>query len=56
MVFIDEATSNVDAETAALMDQVIMEEFSSSTVFIVAHRLQALKYCDYLLVMEDGEV
>ena len=56
VVFVDEATSNVDVETATLMDQLIMEEFSFSTVLIVAHRLQALKYCEYLLVMEEGEV
>jgi len=56
VVFVDEATSNVDVETALVVDRLLAEEFQSSTVFIVAHRLSALSFCDYLLIMEDGEV
>ncbi|CAG7834651.1 unnamed protein product, partial [Allacma fusca] len=56
VIFIDEATSNVDVETGTLIDRLIVEEFNESTIFIVAHRLQALKHCEYLLVMEDGEL
>ena len=56
IVFIDEATSSVDVETAAVMDRLMAEEFKSSTVFIVAHRLRSLSYCDHLLIMEDGRV
>jgi ABC-type multidrug transport system fused ATPase/permease subunit len=56
VVFVDEATSGVDMETSAVLDRLIIDEFRSSTVMIVTHRLQTLKYCDYLLIMDDGEV
>jgi len=56
VIFVDEATSNVDATTSATIDKLLVEEFHSSTVFIIAHRLSALTYCDYLLIMDNGEV
>ncbi|CAG7785093.1 unnamed protein product, partial [Allacma fusca] len=55
LVFVDEATSNVDMETAAVLDRLIIDEFRCSTVMIVTHRLQTLKYCEYLLIMDAGE-
>lgn len=56
ILFVDEATSNMDTETAAVVERLIAEEFKYSTVFIVAHRTSALANCDNILIMGDGEV
>lgn len=56
VIFVDEATSNVDVETAAVMDRLLAEEFRSSTILIVAHRMSSLSYCDHLLILSAGEV
>ncbi|ODN02075.1 Multidrug resistance-associated protein 5 [Orchesella cincta] len=56
IIFIDEATSNMDVETAAVVEKLLAEEFKYSSIFIVAHRTSALASCENLLMMEDGGI
>ncbi|CAL8127014.1 unnamed protein product [Orchesella dallaii] len=56
IIFIDEATSNMDVETAAIVEKLLADEFKYSTIFIVAHRTSALASCENLLMMEDGGI
>lgn len=54
LLIMDEATSALDADTE--MD--IMQAVSNMgiTTIVVAHRLSAIRYCDSIIVMRNGEI
>eukprot|EP00937_MAST-01D_sp_MAST-1D-sp2_P000725 g725.t1 len=56
VVLLDEATSSVDAETDALIQQRMRSDFAASTVITVAHRINTIIDSDRVLVMERGRV
>ena len=54
----DEATSALDINTEhALMQDIKAKVINENrTIFMVAHRLQTLAYCDYILELENGSL
>ncbi|KAF5534749.1 multidrug resistance-associated 1 [Fusarium mexicanum] len=56
MIFLDEASSNVDAKSEQLIRQVVQEEFKGCTVIAIAHRLGAVVDFDRVAVMGGGRV
>lgn len=54
IVLLDEATSSVDAETDALVQRVVREDFSGHTVVSVAHRLETIVDFDRVVILEKG--
>mmetsp|Transcript_1598 Transcript_1598/g.1959 ORF Transcript_1598/g.1959 Transcript_1598/m.1959 type:complete len:80 (-) Transcript_1598:1-240(-) len=52
----DEATANIDIKTEATVQKLIKEEFASSTVITVAHRLNTVLNSDKILVLSFGKV
>jgi ATP-binding cassette subfamily C (CFTR/MRP) protein 1 len=56
ILILDEATSNLDAASEAVVQDVIREQFKDNTVITVAHRLDTLKSCDVVLVLAEGKV
>ncbi|CAA7257506.1 unnamed protein product [Cyclocybe aegerita] len=56
IIILDEATSNVDAETDSKVQRTIQTEFASSTLLCIAHRLNTIAHYDRILVMNDGLV
>ncbi|KZF26219.1 ABC bile acid transporter [Xylona heveae TC161] len=56
IMVLDEATSAVDMDTDALIQQSIREEFNDSTLIVIAHRLSTIADFDKILVMSDGRV
>jgi ABC-type multidrug transport system fused ATPase/permease subunit len=56
ILVLDEATSNLDAATEAVVQKVIHEDFRDNTVITVAHRLNTIKDADLVLMLERGEI
>lgn len=55
-LILDEATSNLDLETDALVQQLIREKFGGKTIVAVAHRLQTIADFDRIVVLSGGRV
>ena len=50
----DEATASVDASTDEMVQRAVME--LDCTVIVIAHRLDTVRRCDRVVVMEEGRV
>ena len=53
---LDEATSSIDTQTEALIQDAIDEALRGRTSFIIAHRLSTVRSADRILVIHDGEI
>ena len=56
IVLLDEATSMIDAETEASIQEAFKRLTASRTTFIIAHRLSTIQHADQILVVHDGQI
>ncbi len=56
ILILDEATSSVDTQTEALIQEALNELLKNRTALIVAHRLSTIKHADRILVIHNGEI
>ena len=56
MLILDEATSSVDTETEKKIIQNIIINNPEITVIMIAHRLQTLENCDYILEIKNKKL
>jgi subfamily B ATP-binding cassette protein MsbA len=56
ILVLDEATSSLDTESEALIQQSLEELLSGRTTFVIAHRLSTIQRADLILVIEDGRI
>jgi subfamily B ATP-binding cassette protein MsbA len=56
ILFLDEATSNLDAESEMLIQESLAGLMQGRTTLVIAHRLSTIRRADQILVVEDGEI
>ncbi|WP_243296321.1 ABC transporter ATP-binding protein [Bacillus litorisediminis] len=56
ILVLDEATSNIDTETEAVIQNAMDVLKKGRTTFIIAHRLSTIKNADLILVLDRGQI
>lgn len=56
LLILDEATSNLDTVTEMAIKKTVFEFEKDLTCIIIAHRLTTIKNCDFIYVLEHGEI
>ncbi len=56
ILILDEATSNMDTRTEALVTKAMEEMMVGKTTFIIAHRLFTIRNADKIIFMKDGGI
>ncbi len=56
ILILDEATSSLDSESEALIQDGLRRLRQGRTTFVIAHRLSTIRSADQILVLEHGEI
>src|SRR5262245_18125242 len=56
ILILDEATSDLDAESEFLVQQALSELMRGRTVLVIAHRLATVKHADRVVVVHGGRI
>ena len=56
ILILDEATSNLDSESEALIQASLHDLTRNRTTFVIAHRLSTVRDADRIVVIDDGRI
>ncbi len=56
ILILDDATSSVDTETEAEIREALRGLMKNRTCFVIAHRVQTVKFADAIIVLKNGRI
>ncbi len=56
ILILDEATSSLDTESEAYIQESLARLMAGRTTLVIAHRLSTIRRADQILVLEDGQI
>lgn len=56
IVILDEATSHLDSENEALVQEALAKALEGRTAIVIAHRLSTITDADQILVLDEGQL
>ena len=56
VLILDEATSNLDTESEAYIQESLRSLMKGRTTFVIAHRLSTIRQANQILVIENGQI
>ncbi len=56
ILILDEATSSLDSESEAMIQNGLSFLMQGRTTFVIAHRLSTIRRADQILVVEEGNI
>jgi subfamily B ATP-binding cassette protein MsbA len=56
ILILDEATSDLDAESEFMVQQALADLMKGRTVLVIAHRLSTVRNADRIVVIDNGEI
>ncbi len=56
VIFLDEATANMDPENENELMQAIQSLTAEKNVIMIAHRLKTVEHADQILVVDHGKI
>lgn len=55
-MLLDEATSSLDSESEAQVQEALNRLMKNRTTFIIAHRLSTVQHADRIVVLDQGKI